>query len=183
MWTSVLSTALLVFGLERFDISLEESVRNRSLVHFSSPAVSTFGDGAIIFQKSTRGLISDAGFPQFTVELIKPKPFTEILVNGKVNRRIMHAGVFSMSFSDFYGSDTGYGILKYIDSLGNQNEIFVWFGYPDYDQSSYTIIYQFRPAIQDEIPIGQNFQAVNPEEISKGQIKNIELQILTSKND
>jgi hypothetical protein len=88
-----------------------------------------------------------------------------------------------MSFSDFYGSDTGYGILKYIDSLGNQNKIFVWFGYPDYDQSSYTIIYQFRPAIQDEIPIGQNFQAVNPEEISKGQIKNIELQILTRKND
>lgn len=182
VWTFVLSIALLIFGFESVDISLNQSVRNQALVYFSSPSVSSFGVGVSIVQKSTRGLISDAGFSNFTLELMSPRPFTEVVVNGAVKRRFLHVGVFSTSFSEFYGSDTGYGILRYRDSLGNQNRIFVWFGYPDYDQSSHTMIYQFRAAIQDEIPIGQNFIAVKPEEISKGQIKNIDLQILTSNN-
>ena len=95
----------------------------------------------------------------------------------------MHEGVFSKSFSDFYGSDTGYGILKYNDYLGKQNKIFVWFGYPDYDQSSYTIIYQVRAAIQDEIPKSLAMQSTNPETILKGQILDVKLEIMVGNNE
>ncbi len=183
VWASVLSIVLLIFGFERFDISLEQSLRNRSVVFFSSPPLSSFGSGASIVQLSARGVISDAGYPQFTLELISPSPFTQIFVDRKIKRSFMHEGVFSTSFSDFYGSDTGYGILKYSDSLGKQNEILVWFGYPDYDQSSYTIIYQFRAALQDEIPKYLVLQSTNPETILKGQIMDVKLEILVSNNE
>ena len=183
VWASVLSIVLLIFGFERFDISLEQSLRNRSVVFFSSPPLSSFGKGASIVQLSAQGVISDAGYPQFTLELISPIPYTQIFVDQKIKRSFMHEGVFSTSFSDFYGSDTGYGILKYSDSFGKQNEIFVWFGYPDYDQSSYTIIYQFRAALQDEIPKYLALQSTNPETILKGQIMDVKLEILVGNNE
>lgn len=178
VWTCVLSVVLLIFGFERFDISLEQSLRNRSVVFLSSPPLSSFGDGASVVQASTQGVISDAGYPQFTLELINPKPFTQILVDAKIERRFMHEGVYSRSFSDFYGSDIGYGTLKYVDSQGNDKEIFVWFGYPDYDQSSYTIIYQFRAAVQDEIPYNVKLRRTDPETILRGEVSDIRLQIL-----
>ena len=183
VWTSVLSIALLVFGFERFDISVEQSLRSRSVVFYSSPPLSSFGSRASIVQLSAQGIVSDAGYPQFTLELISPIPYTQIFVDQKIKRRFMHEGVFSKSFSDFFGSDTGYGILKYTDSLGTQNEIFVWFGYPDYDQSSYTIIYQFRTAIQDEVPKSLALQSTNPVTILKGQVMDVKLEILVGKNE
>ena len=183
VWASVLSIVLLIFGFERFDISLEQSLRNRSVVFFSSPPLASFGNGVSIVQLSAQGVISDAGYPHFTLELISPSPYTQIYVDQKVKRRFMHEGVFSKSFSDFYGSDTGYGILKYNDYLGKQNKIFVWFGYPDYDQSSYTIIYQVRAAIQDEIPKSLAMQSTNPETILKGQILDVKLEIMVGNNE
>ncbi len=183
VWASFLSIALLIFGFERFDISLEQSLRNRSIVFFSSPPLSSFGNGASIVQLSAQGVISDAGYPQFTLELINPSPNSQIFVDRKIKRRFMHEGVFSTSFSNFYGSDTGYGILKYSDSLGKENEILVWFGYPDYDQSSYTIIYQFRAALQDEIPKSLALQSTDPETILKGQITDVKLEILVGSNE
>ena len=176
-WSLVLSITLLIFGFERFDISLEQSFRAQSIVHFSSPQLSTFGDGALIVQTSDHGVINDAGFPLFTLELVNPQPFTQISVSGQVKRRFMHSGVYSKSFSDFYGSDVGYGTLKYADSQGDDQEIFVWFGYPDYDQSSYTIVYQIRPAVQDEIPNNVKLRRTDLATILKGEVSNIRLQI------
>ena len=110
-------------------------------------------------------------------------PYTQIFVDKKIKRSFMHEGVFATSFSDFFGSDTGYGILKYTDSFATQNEIFVWFGYPDYDHSSYTIIYQFRAALQDEIHKTLALQSTNPETILKGQIMDVKLEILVGNNE
>ena len=183
VWVSVLSIVLLIFGFERFDISLEQSLRNRSVVFFSSPPLSSFGNGASIVQLSAQGVISDAGYPQFTLELINPSPNSQIFVDRKIKRRFMHEGVFSTSFSNFYGSDTGYGILNYSDRFGNQSQIYVWIGYPDYDQSSYTIIYQFRAALQDEIPKSLALQSTDPETIMKGQITDVKLEILVGSNE
>ena len=178
VWSLVLSITLLIFGFERFDISLEQSFHAQSIVHFSSPPLSTFGDGALIVQTSDQGVINDAGFPLFTLELVNPLPFTQISVDGKVKYLFMHAGVYSKSFSDFYGSDIGYVTLKYVDSQGNDQEIFAWFGYPDYDQSSFTIVYHFRAAVQDEIPKTVNLRTTDPEKILRGEVSNIRLQIL-----
>jgi len=111
------------------------------------------------------------------LELINPRPYTQIKIGNEVVRSFMHQGVYSKSFSEFYGSDVGYGFLKYTDPLGSPQEIFVWFGYPDYDQSSYTINYQVRPAVQDEISPILGIAATSPEEIIKGEISNIYLQV------
>lgn len=183
VWVSVLSIVLLIFGFERFDISLEQSLRNRSVVFFSSPPLSSFGNGASIVQLSAQGVISDAGYPEFTLELINPSPNSQIFVDRKIKRRFMHEGVFSTSFSNFYGSDTGYGILNYSDRFGNQSQIYVWIGYPDYDQGSHTIIYQFRAALQDEIPKSLALQSTDPETILKGQITDVKLEILVGSNE
>jgi len=177
IWTAVLVSALTIFSLERFDISLEQTVRARSVVYFSSPPLESFGKNALLIQTSGSGKISDFGFPLFRLELINPRPYTQIKIGNEVVRSFMHQGVYSKSFSEFYGSDVGYGFLKYTDPLGSPQEIFVWFGYPDYDQSSYTINYQVRPAVQDEISPILGIVAASPEEIIKGEISNIYLQV------
>lgn len=182
VWSTVLSIMLLIFGLERFDISLEQTIRNRTIVYFSSPPLSSFGERASFIQQSNRGVISDAGFPQFMLELVKPKPFTQIVIDESVVRNFMHQGVFSKSFSEFFGSDTAFGVLKFSDAERKPQELYVWLGYPDYDQSSYTMVYQFRPAVQDEIPRELDLKAIDPGEILRGNVSNIRLQVLAPLN-
>jgi len=178
LWTALLISTLTIFGLERFDISLEQTLRARTLVHFSSPPLESFGENAIYIQTSKKGKLSDFGFPEFQLELINPLPYTRIKVDDTVARSFMHKGVFSKSFSDFYGSDVGYAFLKYLDPAGSPKQIYVWFGYPDYDQSEFTIVYQIRPAVQDEIPANLGVSAVAPKTILKGEISDISLQVV-----
>ncbi|MEN9648873.1 MAG: hypothetical protein RLZ17_914, partial [Actinomycetota bacterium] len=82
VWTLVLSVVLVIFGLERFGISAEYTIRNRSLINFSTPPLATFGNDSAMFESSKKGRIADAGFPMMTLELINPVPFTKVLVKG-----------------------------------------------------------------------------------------------------
>ena len=178
VWTLVLSVVLVIFGLERFGISAEYTIRNRSLINFSTPPLAIFGNESAMIESSKKGRIADAGFPMMTLELINPVPFTKVVVNGVAERQVMHQGFYSrQGFEAIYGEPVTYGILKYIDPEGVKQKLYVWLAWPDYDQSEYTIIYHFRTAVSDEIPIKYGIPMTDPTTVLKGQISNIRLEI------
>jgi len=183
VWTLVLSVVLLIFGLERFGISAEYTIRNRSLINFSTPPLVTFGNESAMLESSKKGRIADAGFPMMTLELINPVPFTRIVVNGETKRRVMHQGLYSMQgFDSVYGSGDAYGVLKYIDPAGVKQKIFIWLAWPDYEQADYTILYHFRSAVSDEIPAQFGIPMTDPESVLRGQITNVQLTIYFPRN-
>lgn len=178
VWTTVLAIVSLIFGLERFGISVEQSIRNRAVVNFSSPPISSFGESSVVVEISNHGRITDAGFPQMTLELINPVPFTRVVVGGNIKRRIMHQGLYSkQGFEAVYGSAEAYGILKYSDPQGVRQKIYIWLAWPDYDQSEYTVLYHFRTAVSDEIPQQYGIPMTDPTSVLRGAISNIRLEI------
>ena len=178
IWILVLSVVLIIFGLERFGVSAENTIRNRSLVNFSTPPLSTFGTDSVMLEFSKQGRIADAGFPMMTLELVNPVPFTKLLVEGVTKRQVMHQGFYSrQGFEAIYGTPTTYGILKYIDPEGVKQKLYVWLAWPDYDQSEHTIIYHLRTAVSDEIPTKYGISMTDPTTVLRGQISNIRLEI------
>jgi len=183
VWTLVLSIVLLIFGLERIGISAEESIRSRSIVSFSTQPLSSFGERSTMIESSIHGRIADDGFPQMTLELINPVPFTRVVVNGQTKRRVMHQGLYSkQGFDSVYGGGDAYGVLKYIDPAGVKQKIYIWLAWPDYDQSEYTIVYHFRTAVSDEIPIEFGISMTDPTSVLRGQIRNVRLEIYYPRN-
>ena len=178
VWTLVLSVVLVIFGLERFGISAEYTIRNRSLINFSTPPLATFGNESAMLESSKQGRIADAGFPMMVLELINPVPFTKVVVNGVAERQVMHQGFYSrQGFEAIYGEPVTYGILKYIDPEGVRQKLYIWLAWPDYDQSEHTIIYHFRTAVSEEIPIKYGIPRADPTAVLSGQISNIRLEI------
>ena len=178
VWTLVLSVVLVIFGLERLGISAEYTIRNRSLINFSTPPLATFGNESAMLESSKKGRIADAGFPMMTLELINPVPFTKVVVNGVAERQVMHQGFYSrQGFDAVYGEPVTYGILKYIDPQGVRQKLYIWLSWHDYDQSEHTIIYHFRTAVSDEIPIKYGIPMTDPTTVIRGQISNIRLEI------
>ena len=178
VWTLVLSVVLVIFGLERFGISAEYTLRNRSLINFSTPPLVTFGSESAMLESSKQGRIVDAGFPMMTLELINPVPFTKVFVKGVTERQVMHQGFYArQGFEAIYGESATYGILKYIDPQGVRQKLYIWLAWPDYDQSEHTIIYHFRTAVSDEIPIKYGIPMTDPTTVLRGQISNIRLEI------
>ena len=174
----MLSVVLVIFGLERFGISAEYTIRNRSIVNFSTSPLSTFGDKSAMVESSKQGRIADAGFPMMTLELINPVPFTRIMVSGDAERQVMHQGLYSrQGFDAVYGAASTYGILKYTDPDGVRQKLYVWLAWPDYDQSEHTIIFHFRTAVSDEIPVQYGLPMTDPTTVLRGQISNIRLEI------
>ncbi len=183
IWSLVLFGVLLIFGLERFGISAEQSIRSRSIVNFSTPPLSAFGGTSTMIEASNLGQIFRTSFPQMTLELINPVPFTRIVVNGDTKRRVMHQGLYSrQGFDSVYGSPDAYGVLKYIDPAGVKQKIFIWLAWPDYEQAEYTILYHFRPAVSDEIPVQFAIPMTDPETMLRGQITNVQLTIYFPRN-
>ena len=177
-WTLVLSVVLVIFGLERFGISVEYTIKNRSVVNFSTPSLVTFGNKSVILESSKKGRIADAGFPMMTLELINPVPFTKVVVKGVTERQVMHQGFYTrQGFEAIYGAVSTYGILKYTDPEGVRQKSYVWLAWPDYDQSEHTIIYHFRTAVSDEIPSQYGLPMTDPATVLRGQISNIRLEI------
>lgn len=182
-WTLVICTVTLIFGLERIGISAEQSIKSRSVVNFSTPHLSSFGEKSTLVEASNLGQIFFTSFPQMTLELINPVPFTRIVVNGETKRRVMHQGLYSrQGFDSVYGSGDAYGVLKYIDSAGVKQKIFIWLAWPDYEQAAYTILYHFRTAVSDEIPVHFGLPITDPESLLRGQITNVELKIYYPRN-
>ena len=178
VWTLALSAVLAIFSLERIGISAEYTIRNRSLVNFSTPPLSTFGTDSVMLESSKHGRIADAGFPMMTLELVNPVPFTKLLVEGVTKRQVMHQGFYSrQGFEAVYGEPATYGILKYIDPEGVKQKLYVWLAWPDYDQSEHTIVYHFRTAVTDEIPTKYGISMTDPTTVLRGQISNIRLEI------
>ena len=178
VWTLVLSVVLVIFGLERFGISAEYTIRNRSLISFTTPPLATFGNESAMLESSKQGRIADAGFPMMTLELINPVPFTKVVVKGVTERQVMHQGLYSgQGFEAVYGVGSTYGILKYTDPEGVRQKSYVWLAWPDYDQSEHTIIYHFRTAVSDEIPSQYGLPMTDPATVLRGQISNIRLEI------
>jgi len=183
IWTLVFCTVVLIFGLERFGISAEQSIKSRAIVNFSTPPLSSFGEKSTMIEASNLGQIFFTSFPQMTLELINPVPFTRIVVSGETKRRVMHQGLYSMQgFESVYGSGDAYGVLKYIDSAGVKQKIFIWLAWPDYEQAAYTILYHFRTAVSDEIPAQLQIPMTDPESLLRGQITNVELKIYFPRN-
>ena len=177
-WTLVLSVVLVIFGLERFGISAEYTIRNRSIINFSTPSLSNFGKKSELLESSKQGRIADAGFPMMTLELIDPVPFTRIMIDGDADRQVMHQGLYSrQGFEVVYGSAEAYGVLKYTDPEGVRQKLYVWLAWPDYDQSERTIIFHFRTAVSDEIPVQYGLPMTDPTTVLRGQISNIRLEI------
>ena len=177
MWTASLSVVLVIFGLEKYNISFEKSLRERAIVNFTSPPISAYGDGSTLVELAKRGMISDGGFPMFVLELRNPESFSRILVNGKLERRVMHQGNIYRAFSDFFGSDVAYGILKYSDANGGRQKLAVQFQYPDYDQSEFTLFFRFRLMVSDEIPASYSIPYLDPESLQKGAISDVRIEI------
>ena len=178
VWTLVLSVVLVIFGLERFGISAEYTIRNRSLINFTTPSLSNFGKKSKILESSKQGRIADAGFPMMTLELVNPVPFTKVVVKGVTERQVMHQGFYTrQGFEAIYGAASTYGILKYTDPEGERQKLYVWLAWPDYDQSEHTIIYHFRTAVSDEIPGQYDLPMTDPTIVLRGQISNIRLEI------
>ncbi len=178
IWILVLSVVSIIFGLERFGVSAENSIRNRSVVNFYTPPLKDFGTESALLESSKQGRISDAGFPMMTLELINPVPFTKVLVKGVTERQVMHQGLYSkQGFEEVYGESATYGILKYIDPEGVKQKLYVWLAWPDYDQSEYTIVFHFRTAVSDEIPVKYGIPMTDPTTVLKGQISNVRLEI------
>lgn len=178
VWTVVFSVVLVIFGLERFGISAEYTIRNRSIVNFLSPSLATFGNDSAMLESSKQGRIADAGFPMMTLELINPLPFTKVTVNDETQRRIMHQGLYSrQGFDIIYGSGDAYGILEFVDPAGNRQKFYIWLAWPDYDQSEHTIVYHFRTAVSDEIPTKYGIPMTDPLTVLRGEISNIRLEI------
>ena len=178
VWTLVLSVVLVIFGLERFGISVEYTIKNRSVINFSTPSLVTFGNKSAILESSKKGRIADAGFPMMTLELINPVPFTKVVVKGVTERQVMHQGLYTrLGFDAVYGESATYGILKYIDPQGDRQKLYIWLAWPDYDQSEHTIIYHFRTAVSDEIPSQYGLPMTDPATVLRGQISNIRLEI------
>lgn len=183
IWALVLTGVLTIFGLERFGISAEESIRSQSLVNFTSPPISSYGPKSTILEFSKQGRISDAGFPQMNLELVNPLPITRVVVEGKIKRQVMHQGFYSrQGFESLYGSGDAYGVLKYIDPAGIKQKIYIWIAWPDYDQSQHTILYHIRTAVSDEIPIEYGIPMTDPESVLRGQITNVRLEIHYPRN-
>ena len=183
VWTLVLSIVLLIFGLERIGISAEESIKSRSIVNFSTPLLSSFGEESIMIESSDLGQIFFTSFPQMTLELINPVPFTRVVVNGETKRRVMHQGMYTRQGFDYvYGSGDAYGVLKYIDPAGDKQRIFIWLAWPDYEQAEHTILYHFRTAVSDEIPPQFGIPMTDPESVLRGQITNVQLKIYYPRN-
>jgi len=176
-WSAILSVVLLIFGLEKFNISAERSIRERAIVNFTSPPFSDYGDGSTLVELAKRGMISDGGFPIFVLELRNPESFSRILVNGKLDRRVMHQGNIYRAFSDFFGSDVACGILKYSDANGDRQRLAVQFGYPDYDQSEFTLLFRFRLMVSDEIPASYSTPYMDPESLQRGAISDVRIEI------
>ena len=178
VWTLVLSVVLVIFGLERFGISAEYTIRSRSLINFSTPPLATFGNESAMLESSKQGRIADVGFPMMTLELINPVPFTKVFVKGVTERQVMHQGFYArQGFEAIYGESATYGILKYIDPQGVRQKLYIWLAWPDYDQSEHTIIYHFRTAVSDEIPLNYGIPMTDPTTVLRGQISNIRLEI------
>ena len=183
IWTLVLSIVLLIFGLERIGISAEESIKSRSIVNFSTPPLSSFGEKSIMIETSNLGQIFFTSFPQMTLELINPVPFTRIVVNGETRRRVMHQGLYStQGFDSVYESGDAYGVLTYIDPAGVKQKIFIWLAWPDYEQAAYTLLFHFRTAVSDEIPPQFGIPMTDPESVLRGQITNVQLKIYYPRN-
>ena len=178
IWTLVITVVLIIFGLERIGISAEMSIRNQSLVNFTSPPISSYGPKSTIIEFSKQGQISDAGFPLMNLELVNPLPFTRVAVEGKIKRQVMHQGFYSgQGFESLYGSGDAHGVLKYIDPAGIKQKIYIWLAWPDYDHSQHTILYHIRTAVSDEIPIAYGIQMTDPVSVLRGQITNVRLEI------
>jgi len=176
-WVAILSAVLLIFGLEKLNISVEKSMRERAIVNFSSPPISRFGGGSTLVEIAKQGTISDGGFPIFVLELRNPESFSRILVNGKLERRVMHQGNIYRAFSDFFGSDVVYGILKYSDANGGRQKLAVQFQYPDYDQSEFTLLFRFRLMVSDEIPASYSTPYMDPESLQRGAISDVRIEL------
>ena len=183
IWSLVLTGVLLIFGLERIGISAEQSLKSRAIVNFSTPPLSSFGEKSTMIEASNLGQIFFTSFPQMTLELINPVPFTRIVVNGETKRRVMHQGLYStQGFESVYGSGDAYGILKYIDPAGVKQQLFIWLAWPDYEQAEYTILYHFRTAVSDEIPAQFGLPMIDPESLLRGQITKVQLKIYYPRN-
>lgn len=177
IWLATLAIVLLIFGSEKYGISVEQSVRERALVNFTSPPLSTYGDNSTVVELSKHGLISDGGFPLFNLEIRNPKPFTRILVDGKLQRRVLHRGNIYQHWDAFFGSDVAYGFLKYVDPSGVRQKIAVQFLYPDYDQSEFHLRFGFRAMVSDEIPASYETSYTVPETILRGEITDVRIEI------
>ena len=178
IWLATLAVVLLIFGSEKYGISVEHSVRERALVNFTSPPLSNYGNKLTVVELSKHGSISDGGFPLFNLEIRNPEPFTRILVNGKIQRRVLHRGSIYQHWDLFFGSDVGYGFLKYVDPSGVRQKIAVQFQYPDYDQSEFCLRFGFRAMVSDEIPASYETSYTVPETILRGEITDIRVEIL-----
>ena len=177
IWFATLAVVLLIFGSEKIGISLDQSVRERALVNFTSPPLSTYGNNSIVVELSKHGLINDGGFPLFVLEIRNPEPFTRILVNGKLQRRVLHKGGIYQHWDEFFGSDVAYGFLKYVDPSGVKQKIAVQFQYPDYDQSEFSLRFGFRAMVSDEIPASYETSYTVPETILRGEITDVRIEI------
>lgn len=177
IWLAILSVVLLIFGLEKYNISVEKSLREQAIVNFTSPPISDYGDGVTLVESAKQGKISDGGFPIFVLELRNPEAFSRILVNGKLERRVMHQGNIYQNFGGFFGSDVAYGILKYSDPNGGRQKLAVQFQYPDYDQSDFTLIFRFRLMVSDEIPASYSIPYSDPEVLQRGVISDVSVEM------
>lgn len=177
IWLAILSVVLTIFGLEKYNISIEKTIRERAIVNYTSPPFSDYGDGSTLVEIATQGVISDGGFPLLVLELRNPESFSRILVNGKIERRVMHQGNIYRGFSDFFGSDLAYGILKFSDPNGDRQKLAVQFQYPDYDQSEPILIFRFRLMVSDEIPASYSTPYMDPESLQRGAISDVRIEI------
>ena len=177
IWLATLVVVLLIFGSEKYGISVEQSVRERALVNFGSPPLSTYGDSSIVVELSKHGLISAVGLDLFSLEMRNPEPFTRILVDGKLRRRVLHRGSIYQHWDIFFGSDVAYGFLKYVDPSGVRQKIAVQFQYPDYDQSEFDLRFGFRAMVSDEIPASYETVYTVPEAILRGEISDVRIEI------
>ena len=177
IWTVILVGTLTLFGSKRFDLALVETVEARKIVSWSSPPLLSFGGGAIVIETSSTGRINDAGENRFTIELIGPKPFTTIANSLGVQRRVVHAGNIYLDWNSFFGSDVMTGTLRYTNVSGGQQMIAVEFGYPDYDQSSVTVIFYWRPLVSDEISPLTGMSPIDPRSVVRGDVTDVRIEI------
>lgn len=177
VWLITLSIVLMIFGLEKLNISAEKTIRELAIVNISSPPMSNYGENSRFVEISKQGTIGDGDFPIFVLELQHPESFSRILVNGKIRRRVMHNGNIYRAFSDFFGSDVAFGTLKYVDQNGIRQKLAVQFQYPDYDQSEFKLKFSFRLMVSDEIPASYSIPFTDPEIILKGNITDVRIEI------
>ena len=152
-------------------------MRERALINFTSPPLSTYGDGSVVVELSKYGLISAVGLDLFSLEMRNPESFTRILVDGKVRRRVLHKGSIYQHWDIFFGSDVAYGFLKYVDPNGVRKKIAVQFQYPDYDQSEFDLYFRFRAMVSEEIQGYYETYYTVSETIMRGEITDVRIEI------